>query len=293
MKILLIGKTGQLGSDIIKNNIKHEIFAPDRSALDLNNTPAARDIIVNFRPEVVINTAAFHNVLLCEKEYDNAFRINCVAVRDLASICQEIGSLFVTFSSDYVFDGNKKSPYKEEDAIAPLQIYGITRAAGEFAAIAAAPRNTVIIRTCGLYGVAGAASKGGNFVDKRIDDAKRYKRVEISCEQIVSPTYTYDLSLAILKLIEHNDLKPGIYHLINEGCCSWHDFTNLIYEIMAFNVDLIPVDRKGIDHSMRRPLHSALENTKAKSMGIVLPHWKDALRRYLNNKYRFKHSRIL
>jgi dTDP-4-dehydrorhamnose reductase len=287
MKILLIGKTGQLGSDIRKNNSRHEICAPDRSELDLNNSIVTSDFIKKIKPEIVINTAAFHNVLLCEKEYDQAFRINCVAVRNLAFICKEIGALLVTFSSDYVFNGEKMSAYLENDLPLPLQVYGITRLAGEYIASSAASENVIVIRTCGLYGVSGGKSKGGNFVDQRIKDAKINQRIEISCEQIVSPTYTEDLSLAVLKLIENPKLESGIYHLVNEGSCSWYDFTRVIYEIMGVNVKLIAVNRHGMDNGMRRPRYSALANTKAKRMGIVLPHWEDAIRRYLRDKYRF------
>ncbi|MFH1903487.1 MAG: dTDP-4-dehydrorhamnose reductase [Candidatus Omnitrophota bacterium] len=285
MKILLIGKTGQLGNDILKNNAKHEIFAPDRDELDLNNSTAIINIITKVKPQIVINTAAFHNVCLCEKEYDQALRINCLAVRDLALTCKEIGSSLITFSSDYVFNGKKMSPYFEDDTLSPLQIYGITRAAGEYIALSIAPENTIIIRTCGLYGITGGKSKGGNFVDKRINEAKINKKIEISCEQIVSPTYTFDLSLAVFKLIENQKLKCGIYHLVNEGMCNWYEFTKAIYKIMGLNVDLIPVNRYGLDNGMRRPLYSALANTKAKRMGIVLPHWEDAIKRYLQEKY--------
>jgi dTDP-4-dehydrorhamnose reductase len=233
----------------------------------------------------VINTAAFHNVLLCEKEYAQAFRINCLAVRDLACICKEMGSWLVTFSSDYVFNGKKMSAYLEDDTPSPLQIYGITRLAGEYIASSTAPENAIVIRTCGLYGVSGGKSKGGNFVDQRIKDAKINQRIEISCEQIVSPTYTEDLSLAVLKLIENPKMECGIYHLVNEGACSWYDFTKAIYEIMGIEIELTAVNRHGLDNGIRRPLYSALVNTKAKRMGIVLPHWEDAIKRYLQEKY--------
>ena len=285
MKILLIGKTGQLGSDLLKNNNKHEIYAPERGELDLEHSIATSDFIKKVKPRIVINTAAFHNVLLCEKEYTKAFNINCIAVRDLALACKEAGSLLVTFSSDYVFDGNKGSAYVEDDKPCPLQVYGITRAAGEYAAISSAPQNIIVIRTCGLYGISGANSKGGNFVDKRINDAKINSKTEISCEQIVSPTYTEDLSLAVLKLIENPQLELGIYHLINEGACSWYEFTKTIYEIIGIKISLTAVDRHGLDNGMRRPLYSALSNIKAKRMGIVLPSWQDAIKRYLQAKY--------
>jgi len=284
MKILLIGKTGQLGSDILRNANKHEIYAPSRNELDIELRDTM-EVIKNYNPSVVINTAAFHNVPLCEKEYEKAFGVNCVAVRDLAVVCKQMEALFVTFSTDYVFSGNKGTPYNEDDRPAPLQMYGISRVAGEFYATSAAPDNTVIIRTCGLYGMSGGRSKGGNFVDKRIQDAHAHTPLEIGCDQIVSPTYTYDLSRAVLQLIEHPQLKPGIYHLVNEGECSWYEFTKKIYETIGINAEVRPINRSGMDGVMRRPLYSVLANTKAKALGITLPHWQDGLKRYLKEKY--------
>jgi dTDP-4-dehydrorhamnose reductase len=284
MKILLIGKTGQLGGDILRNGAGHEIHAHDETTLDITVPEAVRAAIVDLRPDVVINTAAFHNVPRCEAEPLEAFRVNCVAVRDLAAACNEAGCRLVTFSSDYVFGGEKRTPYREDDHPAPLQMYGISRLAGEHAALSTGPDHAVVIRTCGLYGISGAASKGGNFVDQRIADAKRSGPLELGCDQVVSPTWTGDLSKAVLRLIQHSSLKPGIYHLVNEGECTWYDFTKEIYRILGLSVEVRPVDRKGLTGTMRRPLYSALANTKAKALGITLPHWKEGLVRYLENR---------
>ncbi len=285
MKILLIGKTGQLGSDILQNNSGHVIIAPDRNELDIQSLESINTAIDRYAPEVVINTAAFHNVPLCETEPVTAFLVNCVAVRNLAAACNRIGALFITFSSDYVFGGDKRTPYLEHDKPAPLQIYGMSRLVGEHAALSVAPSRAIVIRTCGLYGASGAQSKGGNFVDKRIQDAKTYTTLEMGCDQIVSPTSTHDLSKAVLQLVEHPSKEMGIYHLVNEGECSWYEFTKAIYKIMAFSVLVKPVDRKGRSGNMRRPLYSALANTKAREFGITLPPWRDALERYLKDKY--------
>jgi len=285
MKILLIGKTGQLGSDILKNNTQHEIFAPDREKLDIQSRGAIISVIASYRPDVVMNTAAFHNVPQCEAEPEAAFRVNCIAVRDLATACDSIGALFVTFSSDYVFGDEKRTPYLEDDLPAPLQIYGMSRLVGEHAALSSAPGRAIVIRTCGLYGTSGAQSKGGNFVDKRIQDAKTQTVLEMGSDQIVCPTSSHDLSKAVLQLIEHPKKEMGIYHLVNDGECSWYEFTKSIYEIMGIQVKLIPVDRKGKSGDMRRPLYSVLANTKARSLRIVLPPWREALKRYLKGKY--------
>ncbi len=285
MKILLIGKTGQLGSDLLRNNPGHEIYAPAEDLFDITMPEAVEREIGGFKPDVVINTAAFHDLPRCETEPEQAFRVNCIAVRNLALACKEIGGLFVTFSTDYVFGGEKRRPYLEDDRPSPLQVYGISKLAGEYAARAAAPDHAITVRTCGLYGRQGTWGKGGgNFVDKRIEDARSATRLEMGSDQVVAPTCTDDLSTAVFQLIEHQALKAGIYHLVNEGECTWYEFTKAIYEIMGITVDVIPVDRKGLTGTMRRPLYSVLANTKAKAMGIILPHWRDALERYLKSR---------
>lgn len=285
MKVLLIGKTGQLGGDLIHNNPGHEIHAPSREELDIGNREQVEVLIANHSPDIVINTAAFHNVPLCETDPASAFQFNCVAVRDLASACRKAGSLLVTFSTDYVFGGEKRTPYLEDDIPQPLQIYGISRVAGEYAAMAAAPNQAIVVRTCGLYGASGAQSKGGNFVDKRLQDARVNSVLEMGCDQVVSPTSTDDLSRAVWQLIAHPLCEPGTYHLVNEGECTWYEFTRAIYEIAGLNVTVNPVDRGGMSGDMRRPLYSALANTKARTLGITLPSWRIGLERYITGKY--------
>jgi dTDP-4-dehydrorhamnose reductase len=285
MRILLIGATGQLGADLVRNNPGHDIVAPARDKLDLTQSVQLAEAVRGLRPEIVVNCAAFHNVPLCEEQPGEAFLVNCVAVRDLAALCAETGAWLVTFSSDYVFGGDKTTPYLESDAPAPLQIYGITRLAGERAALATAPERAVVIRTCGLYGRSGAKSKGGNFVDGRIADARAGKRIEIASEQVLAPTSTDDLSRAVHGLIAHPKLAPGIYHLVNEGPCSWYQITCAIVEILGLRVEVVPVNRGGRSGDMRRPLYSVLGNTRARALGITLRPWREALADYLCAKY--------
>jgi len=284
VRVLLIGRTGQLGGDLLRNSPGHEIVAPGRDELDLADPASIGRLVAGCRPDVVINTAAFHNVPLCESDVEQAFRINCAAVRDLALACRGAGCRFVTFSSDYVFGGEKRTPYGEDDRPQPLQMYGISRLAGELAAAAAYAEGSIIIRTCGLYGRSGAQSKGGNFVDKRIEDGETRTELEMGCDQVVVPTSTDDLSRAVWQLLDHPDAS-GIYHLVNEGECSWYEFTRAIYEISGQKVTLRPVDRGGLSGTMRRPLYSVLANTRAKALGIELPHWREALARYITEKH--------
>lgn len=285
MRILLIGRTGQLGGDLVRNNPGHDLIAPARDELDLGRSDQVREAVEKYHPEVVINCAAFHNVPRCEEQPETAFRVNCVAMRDLAATCQERDIKLVTFSSDYVFGGEKRTPYGEADFPAPLQIYGMSRLAGEYAVLSAAPNQGIVIRTCGLYGQSGAASKGGNFVDGRVADGLTGKTVEMSADQTVAPTSTSDLSKAVFSLISHDKAAPGIYHLINEGQCTWYEFTQEIIDVLALQAKVVPVDRGGRTGSMRRPLYSVLANNKAKALGITLPPWREALRRYLEIKY--------
>jgi len=285
MKILLIGATGQLGGDLLRNNPGHEIIAPGRKALDLARQGEAARLIAQMRPDTVINCAAFHNVPKCEEEPAQAFLVNCVAVRDLAAACAAQGVRLVTFSSDYVFGGPRSEPWREDDKPFPLQVYGISRLAGEHAALATAPEQAVVIRTCGLYGRSGARSKGGNFVDGRVVDARAGKRIEMASEQVVAPTSTDDLSRAVFALLGNPKLVPGIYHLVNEGACSWYEFTREIVRLVGGTSDVVPVDRGGRTGGMRRPMYSVLANTRARALGVTLRPWREALADYLRAKY--------
>jgi dTDP-4-dehydrorhamnose reductase len=285
MRMLLIGSAGQLGSDLLRNNPGHDIATPDRNELDITRPDQLRAAIDRYRPELVVNCTAFHNVPQCEENPEQAFRVNCTAVRDLALACRDAGARLFTFSSDYVFGGESRAPYGEDDLPRPLQIYGISRLAGEHAALSTAPEHAVVIRSCGLYGRSGARSKGGNFVDGRVADARAGKTIEMAMEQVVAPTCTEDLSRAVLALAAAPALAPGIYHLVNEGQCSWYELTLAIVEILGLSARVVPVDRQGRSGNMRRPLYSVLANHKARRLGITLPPWREALERYLRRQY--------
>ncbi len=285
MKILIIGKTGQLGNALLNDILAlgHDVLAPSKEELNIIDEDSFMDAMIHCKPEVVINTAAFHNVPLCEIEPVKAFQSNCIAVKRMAEISNEFDAWFVSFSTDYVFSGEKRRPYIESDMPSPLQMYGLSKLAGEYGALSY--NESIIIRTCGLYGTQGAASKGGNFVDNRIKDSKQNARIEISNDQTVSPTYAGDLSKAVLQLIAHPSKESGIYHLVNEGYCTWYEFTKEIFEFLNIDAELVPVDRKGKTGKMRRPLFSALGNEKAKRLGVKLPNWKESLHEYLKIKY--------
>lgn len=283
--LLIIGKNGQLGNELMLAAQKLNISAIGygREELDVTDTSKIIRIINKDKPQTIINTSAYHVVPSCEINPGLAFEVNCIAVRNLAKLCEERDVTFVTFSTDYVFDGKKGKPYMEEDKPNPLQMYGLSKLAGEYAALYTHPKGTYVIRTCGVYGgKKGSRSKKGNFVLNIMEEAKRKDVLEVSSEQIVNPTYAKDLAIATLSLLGKNP-GGGIYHLANEGYSSWYEFAKKILEYAKIEKKILPVDRGGKSGDMLRPKFSALLNNKAKKLGIVLPNLNDSLKKYIEN----------
>lgn len=283
-KILLIGKNGQLASALIKDAraFNFDIFPFSKQELDVANTRQVEEKIKEIKPDAVINTSAYHVVPKCEDNPLDAMVINFFAVGEIAKLCKAHNIAFVTYSTDYVFDGKKGTPYAENDNPHPLQVYGMSKLAGEYASLNFYPEGSYVVRTCGLYGgEKGSPEKGGNFILNIMKQAEGKEIIEVSSEQIVSPTYAGDLSKATLQLLRQ-EAEPGIYHLVNEGYCSWCEFAEEIYKLAGIKTKAIPIDRGGASGAMARPKFSALENTKAKAIGIKLPFWKEGLKSYFD-----------
>lgn len=282
MKILLIGRNGQLGQEIEKEASKfgYTLIAFSKEELDITNYSAVRTMIEAHKPDIVINTSAQHATLDSEVNPQNPFAINSFALKSLAVLCKEKNICLVTYSSDYVFDGLKGTPYGEKDKQNPVQLFGLSKYMGELIAINYNP-DTMLIRTCGVYGgIQGSRSKK-NFVLNILDESKDKKVIDVSYEQVVSPTYAYDLAIGTLKLLEKTR-EGGMYHLVNTGYCSWAEFSEEIMKLRNLKVKINPVNRNGLSGGMRRPLFSALKNTRAKKIGITLPTWQDGLKRYMD-----------
>lgn len=283
MKILLIGKNGQLGGEIMKDtpSFGFEIAGFEKDELDVTNNKQIEEKLADVKPNIVINTSAYLVVPKCEEHPIDAMKVNFMAVKNLADFCKEKKITFLTYSTDYVFDGKKGSPYSEDDEPNPLQMYGLSKLAGEYAALHFHPEKSIIIRTCGLYGgKTGSPEKGGNFVLNIMKEAQNKEIIEVSSEQIVSPTYAGDLSKATLKLL-NSGAEPGIYHLVNEGYCSWGEFAQEIFKLAKIDTKVKLVNRGGASGELKRPKFSALKNTKAKAIGIELPSWQDGLKSYI------------
>jgi dTDP-4-dehydrorhamnose reductase len=283
MKLLLLGKTGQLGNEISvqAKEFGFEIIAFGREDVDITDHKKVNLLIIKHKPDVVINASAYHVVPECEANPEKAFAVNTLAVKNLADICNTNNIKLVHYSSDYVFDGLKGKPYKEDDRTYPLQVYGISKLAGEFAVLDYSQQN-LVIRACYVYsGKSGSRAKKGNFVLTILKQIEGKTELEVASEQIVSPTYAYDLAKATLQLLKKKK-SNGLYHLVNEGHCTLAEFAQQIAVYKKQKIKIIPVDRGGMAGSLRRPLFSALKNTRAKKLGVVLPKWQDGLRRYLS-----------
>ncbi len=259
-----------------------EIIGLNKDEFNVLNKLQVEKQLAKIKPDILINTSAYHAVPKCEEQPIEAMAVNFLAVQNLAYLCKKYKIVFVTYSTDYVFDGDKGSAYAETDMPHPLQTYGLSKLAGEYAALSIYPGGTLLIRTCGVFGgQTGSRQKGGNFVLNILKQAEGKEKIEVSCEQIVNPTYAGDLSNATLKLLKKKN-KPGIYHLASRGYCSWYEFSKEIFKIVGIATKLVPVDRSKENNKIKRPKFSALKNTKAKALGIQLPSWKDGLKSYFN-----------
>jgi dTDP-4-dehydrorhamnose reductase len=285
MKVLLIGANGQLGSELQHAFPGRGIaFVPlVHENFEVRNPEQVASVIGAQKPDVVINTAAFHKVEECERNPAVALETNAIAVWNLARICNDAGAALVHFSTDYVFDGRKRQPYTEEDRPQPVNVYGVSKLGGELL-IPIATSRYFLIRTCGLYGGSGSASKGGNFVETMLRKAQAGDPVRVVNDQILTPTSTADLAKAVVQLIETNSY--GLYHITNEGECSWFEFARAIFEISRLQVPLTPVATAEFDSSVMRPAYSVLSKEKLGRIGIVMPDWKTGLVRYLRARAR-------
>lgn len=280
-RALLIGGSGQLGSELGRQGEPAwDITAPSRSDVDAFDPDVLAKAVEALKPDLVLNCSAFHIVDLCESRFVDALAINAVAVSTLAKAAERIGARFVTVSTDYAFDGASRAPYREDDAANPIQAYGISKVAGERAALSAHPEGGFVIRSCGLYGHAPSRQKSGNFVLNRLADAMTKEAVEVGSDLVCTPTSACDLAGAILTLLER-EAPAGLYHLTNAGSCDWAAFTTEIYRWAGAVARVVPVDRGGRYAPARRPAYSVLDCGKAGIMGVSLRPWQEALAEYL------------
>jgi len=288
-RVALIGSNGQLGTDIARlwpstaQSERDELIALTHADIEVTDPDQVRSVLSGVQPSLVINTAAFHRVDDCELQPVEAFRVNALGVRNLADTCRRLGATLMHFSTDYVFDGERKKPFREEDPVGPRSAYAISKVAGEYFLRYALPRDHILIRSSGLYGVAGASGKGGNFPETMLRLAREGQPIRVVSDQISSPTYTLDLAAALLQLIDRGG--RGTFHISNAGQCSWFEFASQIFSLLGLKPDLTPVTAAEFGAPAQRPAYSVLENRRLAELGISpLRPWREALADYLRLK---------
>ena len=281
--VLITGGGGQLASDLEAMLAdRASVSAPTRAELDITDDDGVARAFDSHGPELVLNCAAFHNFDVCETEEDRSFEVNARAVKRLAQRCEEAGARLVHFSTNYVFDGTREEPYAEGDLPNPRSVYATSKLAGEYAALSYAS-GAVVIRSAGLYGRHGSASKGGNFVTRMLARAgEDGARLRVVADQRLSPTYTRDLAEAALAAARLDG--GGVLHVTASDACSWYEFTEAIMEIAGIDVPIEPVPTTRTPGGADRPLNGVLARPGADAAGLPpLRHWREALADYMGS----------
>lgn len=279
MKVALIGATGQLGSDLAVAFRQEDLVLLTHADVEVRDHVSVRAVLSEMRPDVVINTSAFHNVDLCEERIDDSFAVNAFAVKNLAEVCRDLDCTLVHFSSDYVFSGDKGSPYTEDDLPRPINVYGVSKLAGEHFIQSLWPKH-MIVRTSGLFGTKGARAKGGNFVETMMRLGREREVVKVVTDQVLSPTFTPDLAAKVYELAHCG--RYGLYHLTGSGYCSWYEFASRIFALAKLSARLEKTTTAQFGAKARRPAFSSLENAAISQLGLKpLRHWEEALENYM------------
>ncbi|MCL0088916.1 dTDP-4-dehydrorhamnose reductase [Dehalococcoidia bacterium] len=285
MKILVTGANGQLGTDLCGVLPNIEVIPLAHADLEITDMKSVKTAFIKHRPDVVINTAAYVRVDDCESNQNKAFLINALGARNVAVAAQELGAKLVHISTDYVFGGESKprtAPYSEFDFPIPPNVYGKSKLAGENLVRHLCIRH-FIIRSSGLFGVAGASGKGGNFVETMLRLAKEREELKVVNDQVFSPTYTKDLAEKIAQLI-HTEYY-GIFHITNKGSCSWYEFSKEILNLAGIRTPVIPITSDQYPQKARRPHYSVLDNYHLRLLGMDdMKPWQEALKDYMTER---------
>ena len=280
MNILVTGGNGQLGNEmrVVSKESRNRYIFTDVVELDITNLEAIRYMLKMERVDVVVNCAAYTNVDRAEEDEIMADLLNNKAAGNLAVVAKEVGATLIHVSTDYVFQGDKNTPYKEECETSPLGVYGRTKLAGE-RSIQATGCNYLIFRTSWLY-----SSYGKNFVKTMQRLTRDKNSLKVVFDQVGTPTYAGDLAAIIYKVIEKDMLdKQGIYHFSNEGVCSWYDFAQEVCELSGNACNIEPCHSDEFPSKVKRPNFSVLDKTKVKeTFGAKVPYWKVSLKHCIN-----------
>jgi dTDP-4-dehydrorhamnose reductase len=278
---VVIGAGGQLGSDLVRTfDRPGELVPLSTRDVDIRDAAATRAKLEALQPTCVLNTAAYNLVDRAEEDGRAAFALNAEAVGSLATICQSLGARLVHFSTDYVFDGAKRTPYLETDPPRPLSVYAESKLAGERLALERC-EGAVVFRVCGLFGLAGSLGKGkGNFVETMLRFAREGRPIRVVSDQVLCPSYTLDLARKVWAVLPKT-VHP-IYHLTNAGQTSWYEFARRSLALAGATADITPVTAAEYGAKARRPAYSVLAHTNLAALGEDdLRTWDAALAAYV------------
>lgn len=275
--ILITGANGQLGHDFqrIFKDRNLDFIATDYKELDITNIEAVRDFVKDKNINLIINCAAYNNVDKAEEEKEMCYKLNAYAPRDLALVAKEIGADYITYSTDFVFDGSKNTPYTEEDIPAPLSVYSEAKAVGEKLVLETYEKSFVV-RTSWVFGIAN-----NNFNKQVINWSKSRDTLGVVDDQISVPTYSYDLALYSLKLLETK--KYGLYHLSNSGVASKYDQAKYVLDFIGWKGTLKRAKSSDFVLPAKRAEYSKLDSSKLETaVGEKIPTWESGIDRFLN-----------
>ena len=280
MRILILGAGGMLGSELAWEFASYQPVLWDKEELDITDEKAVREKISSLQPTVIINAAAYTNVDGAEENKELADKINHRAVGFIAQAAQLVGAKVVQISTEYVFAGDQKEGYDEDDKPDPLNVYGLTKYLGE-QALMRLPLFYYIVRTSWLYGKAPQKGKprGMNFIDTILHKARSGENLRVVNDQFGHPTFTKDLARGIHQLLLSKS-PAGIYHLVNEGITSWYGLAAYVLQFMGIDAKIKPCSSADFPTAAARPHYAVLNNTKLPS----LRHWQEAVAEYLTTK---------
>jgi dTDP-4-dehydrorhamnose reductase len=285
MKIAVIGANGQLGNDICAEFLSggHDVIALNHNDIEVSDINSVSLTLKNINPGLVINTAAMHNVEKCESDPALSFLINGIGARNSALVCNDIDSLLIYISTDYVFNGKKNAPYIETDITSPLNVYGNTKVSGE-QFVSSVSKKYFIIRTSGIYGRNPCRAKGGlNFVELMLKLAKEKPELRVVNDEYLTPTPAKEIARQLVRLSITDGY--GLYHASSEGSCSWYEFAKKIFVLSGLNPNLHIASPDEFPMKVPRPKYSVLENAALKkaNINIFMP-WDEALKEYIKSR---------
>jgi dTDP-4-dehydrorhamnose reductase len=276
MRVTLFGASGLLGKALVREWTGDAVTGLGSRDADIRDSSRVRKVVQETRPEWIVLSAAYTDVDGCESNADLAFAVNRDGAVNVAAAAKEVGARFLFLSSDYVFDGKKPTPYEIDDSRNPQSVYGRTKAEAEIRLLALTPE-CCIVRTSWLFGVGGKC-----FPDTILKLAASRPALDVVNDQRGSPTYVVDLARAIVSLCRKN--ASGIVHVTNAGDCTWFEFAQQIVKNAGLATAVRPVSSEQMARPAPRPAYSVLSPSSLEALGMEMPSWQDALRRYLEQR---------